>query len=106
MRPLFVAAAMAALLTAAAAAEQPAAVPWPRAPSTLPPWYGPAYGVSLFGPVPSFRFDYLSNDGDEPTVACKPRDHSTDGAIDWCALAPYRPRHAPQAAFPPPWWHR
>lgn len=107
MRPLPVAAAMAALLmTAAAAADHLAEVPRPRAPSTLPPWYGPAYGVSLFGPVPSFRFGYLPNDWDEPPAACQPHDNAADGAIDWCALAPYRPRYASQAAFPPPWWGR
>ncbi len=105
MRPLQVAAAIAALTAAAAAGEHPVAVPRPRAPSTLPPWYGPAYGYSLFGPAPPFHFGYLPNDGDEPPAACQPHDKVADGAIDWCALAPYRPRHAPRTA-PPLWWNR
>lgn len=107
MRPLQVAAATAALLLAAtAAAEHLAEVPRLRAPATLPAWYSPAYGVSLFGPLPSFRFNYLANDGDEPPAACQPHDNAADSAIDWCALVPYRPRYAPQTAPPPPWWGR
>lgn len=97
MRPLQVTAAMAALLLAVtAAAEHSAAGPELRAPSTLPPLYGPAYDYSLFSLTPSFRFGYPPDDRDEPSATCAPREATAADAIDWCALPPHRPHYRPQ----------
>lgn len=89
-------------------------VPQPVAPSTVP--YGPyrygddyPYAIDREG----YEYDtrglcitqdaaqYTSADASESTGSV---EKSAGNAIDWCALAPYQPRYAPQipAAW---WWH-
>lgn len=87
-------------------------VPQPVAPSTLPHEtyrYGDGYPYYV---VDSERYEYdtrgpciaqdASREAPEPTES---GEGAAPNAIDWCALAPYQPRYAPQipASW---WWHR
>jgi hypothetical protein len=107
-----------ALAGAQAAAHPPGpephpttSVPQPVAPSTLP------YGSYRYGGIPPYAIvqERYHDDNRGPCVArgasqetSESTEHGEDATpntIDWCALEPYVPRHAPQvpAAW---WWHR
>ena len=91
-----------------------APVPQPIAPSTLP--YGPyRYGEDYPYAVDHEGYAYDTHEacisrGASQETSSETADLNASGesgmanAIDWCALAPYQPRYAPQvpAAW---WWH-
>lgn len=88
-------------------------VPQPVAPSTLPyeayrytddyPYYvvdSERYEYDTRGPcIARETSQGTSGETSEPTGAS---GNATPNAIDWCALAPYQPRYAPQ--IPASWW--
>lgn len=85
-------------------------VPQPVAPSTLP--YEPyRYGDDYPYAIDRDRYDYdtrgpcMAQDASRETSGSTGSgEGAPPNAIDWCALAPYQPRYAPQipAAW---WWH-
>ncbi len=89
----------------------PAPVPQSIAPSTLP------YETYRYGDYPYVinhdRYEYdtrgpciaqgtLQDTSSETSESTGSGENATPNAIDWCALAPYRPRYAPQ--IPASWW--
>jgi hypothetical protein len=90
----------------------PAPVPQPIAPSTLPyevyryDYDDPyaidheRYGYDTRGPC----IAQASPQGtaSETSDSAASGESATPNPIDWCALAPYRPRYAPQ--IPASWW--
>lgn len=85
-------------------------VPQPFAPSTLP--YGPyrhgddyPYAIDHEGYEYDTRGPCIAQDAShEAPESTGSSEDAAPNAIDWCALAPYQPRYAPQvpAAW---WWH-
>ncbi len=87
-------------------------VPQPIAPSTLP-YEAYRYGDDYPYAIDHERYEYdtrgpciaqtTSQDSSGETSDSTASDESTTpNAIDWCALAPYQPRYAPQV--PASWW--
>ncbi len=87
-------------------------VPQPVAPSTLP---YEAYRYGNDGPyaIDHARYEYdtrgpcIAQDTSkaasrETSDSAASGESATPNAIDWCALAPYEPRYAPQV--PASWW--
>ena len=87
-------------------------VPQPVAPSTLPYEayrYGDdypyaidheRYGYDMRGPC--IAQDTSKGASRETSDSAVSGESATPNAIDWCALAPYQPRYAPQ--IPASWW--
>lgn len=86
-------------------------VPQPVAPSTLP------YETHRYDDYPYVidhdRYEYdtrgpciaqgtSQDSSSETSDSVASGESATPNAIDWCALAPYRPRYAPQ--IPASWW--
>jgi hypothetical protein len=105
------------LACACASAQTPgpaarAPVPQPIAPSTLP-YEGYQYGDHYPYAIYHDRYEYdthgpciaqstsqdTSSETSDPAASA---ESAKPNAIDWCALAPYRPRYAPQ--IPASWW--
>ncbi|MES2668879.1 MAG: hypothetical protein V4673_00430 [Pseudomonadota bacterium] len=87
-------------------------VPQPVAPSTLPYETYP-YGDDYPYAIDHDRYEYdtrgpciaqgTSQDtSSEISESAASGESATPDAIDWCALAPYQPRYAPQ--IPASWW--
>ncbi len=91
-------------------------VPQPVAPSTLPDEayrYGDDYPYAYTYAIDHERYGYdtrgpciaqgSSQDiPNETSDSAASGESATPNAIDWCALAPYQPRYAPQ--IPASWW--
>lgn len=87
-------------------------VPQQVAPSTLP--YEPyRYGDDYPYVIDRERYEYdtrgpcIAQDASQDTYretseSTESSENATPNAIDWCALAPYQPRYAPQV--PASWW--
>lgn len=90
-------------------------VPQPIAPSTLP-YEAHRYGDDYPYGLDDERYEYHTrgpciaqgtsqDSSSETSDSAASGESATPNAIDWCALAPYQPRYAPQipASW---WWHR
>lgn len=83
-------------------------VPQPVAPSTLP-YEAYRYGDDYPYAIDRERYDYdtrgpcIAQDASrEASESTESSEDAAPNAIDWCALAPYQPRYAPQ--IPASWW--
>jgi hypothetical protein len=103
-------------ITCACASAQtpgpPAPIPQPIAPSTLPhEAHRYDYDYDYPYTIDHGRYEYdkrgpclAQNTSRETSESSGSNEGITPNTIDWCALAPYQPRYAPQvpAAW---WWH-
>jgi hypothetical protein len=87
-------------------------VPQPVSPSALP-YEAYRYGDNYLYAIDHDRYEYdthgpciaqgTSQDtSSETSDSAASSESATPNAIDWCALAPYQPRYAPQ--IPASWW--
>ena len=87
-------------------------VPQPIAQSALP-YEGYRYGDGYPYAIDHERYEYdtrgpcIAEDASQHTSretseSTGSTENATPNAIDWCALAPYQPRYAPQ--IPASWW--
>lgn len=83
-------------------------VPQPVAPSTLP-YEAYRYGDDYPYVIDHERYEYdtrgpciAQEASRETSESTGSSGESAPNAIDWCALAPYQPRYAPQ--IPASWW--
>ncbi len=86
----------------------PQQIPQPVAPSTLP-YETYRYGNDDPYGIDNDRYEYdtrgpclSQNASGETSESIGSNEDTALNPIDWCALAPYRPRYAPQ--IPASWW--